>query len=67
MVTVGAEVAEWTVGQRAAVNPNGNVCRACEFCLSGRPNFCQADGGLALLMATFSVPPAGHPAGLGPT
>src|SRR6185369_5276066 len=57
LVAVGADVADWTVGQRVAVNPNGNVCRVCEFCRAGRPNFCrqatletalglQADGAL---------------------
>jgi 2-desacetyl-2-hydroxyethyl bacteriochlorophyllide A dehydrogenase len=60
---VGVDVAGWSVGQRVAVNPNGNVCNACEFCRSGRPNFCrqatletalglQANGALAPLMAT---------------
>jgi threonine dehydrogenase-like Zn-dependent dehydrogenase len=73
IVTVGAEVAGWTVGQRVAVNPNGNVCGVCEFCRSGRSNFCrqatletalglQADGALAPLMAAFpshlrAIPP----------
>jgi threonine dehydrogenase-like Zn-dependent dehydrogenase len=53
----GAEVSGWSIGDLVALNPNGNVCGVCEFCLSGRPNFChqatmetalglQADGGL---------------------
>ena len=74
IVAVGADVADWSVGQRVAVNPNGNVCGVCEFCTSGRPNFCrqatletalglQADGALAPLMAAFpshlrAIPPS---------
>jgi threonine dehydrogenase-like Zn-dependent dehydrogenase len=61
---VGDDVADWVVGQRVAVNPNGNVDGTCEYCRSGRPNFCrqgtletalglQADGALAPLMAAF--------------
>jgi threonine dehydrogenase-like Zn-dependent dehydrogenase len=73
IAAVGADVAGWSVGQRVAVNPNGNVCGVCEFCRSGRPNFCrqatletalglQANGALAPLMAAFpshlrAVPP----------
>jgi threonine dehydrogenase-like Zn-dependent dehydrogenase len=67
IAAVGDEVADWAVGQRVAVNPNGNVCGVCVYCRSGRPNFCrqatmvtalglQADGALAPLMAAF----AGH-------
>jgi threonine dehydrogenase-like Zn-dependent dehydrogenase len=58
---VGADVEGWAVGQRVAVNPNGNICGVCTYCLSGRFNFChqatmetalglQADGGLAPVM-----------------
>ena len=61
---VGDDVADWTAGQRVAVNPNGNVDGTCLYCRSGRPNFCrqatletalglQADGALAPLMAAF--------------
>ncbi len=61
---VGDDVADWAVGQRVAVNPNGNVDGTCVYCRSGRPNFCrqatletalglQADGALAPLMAAF--------------
>ena len=61
---VGADVDGWRVGQRVAVNPNGNVCGVCVFCRSGRFNLCrqatletalglQTDGGLAPLMAAF--------------
>ena len=73
IVAVGADVNDWNVGQRVAVNPNGNVCGVCEFCRSGRLNFCrqatletalglQADGALAPLMAAFpshlrAIPP----------
>jgi threonine dehydrogenase-like Zn-dependent dehydrogenase len=64
IVSLGAEVAGWSVGQRVAVNPNGNVCGVCKFCRSGRLNFCrqatletalglQANGALAPLMAAF--------------
>jgi threonine dehydrogenase-like Zn-dependent dehydrogenase len=58
---VGAAVEGWAAGQRVAVNPNGNICGVCEYCVAGRFNFChqatmetalglQADGGLAPLM-----------------
>lgn len=61
---VGDAVQEWQVGQRVAVNPNGNVCGRCVYCISGRPNFChqatmetalgfQMDGALARQMAVF--------------
>jgi threonine dehydrogenase-like Zn-dependent dehydrogenase len=64
IAAVGDEVADWAVGQRVAVNPNGNVDGTCGYCRSGRPNFCrqatletalglQADGALAPLMAAF--------------
>jgi threonine dehydrogenase-like Zn-dependent dehydrogenase len=64
IAAVGAEVADWAIGQRVAVNPNGNVDGTCVYCRSGRPNFCrqatletalglQADGALAPLMAAF--------------
>jgi 2-desacetyl-2-hydroxyethyl bacteriochlorophyllide A dehydrogenase len=64
VAAVGDDVADWAVGQRVAVNPNGNVDGTCAFCRSGRPNFCrqatletalglQADGALAPLMAAF--------------
>src|SRR3979490_663 len=67
LAAVGDDVADWAVGQRVAVNPNGNVDGTCVYCRSGRPNFCrqatletalglQADGALAPLMAAF----AGH-------
>jgi len=57
VVQTGAEISGWSLGDRVALNPNGNVCGACEFCRTGRPNFChqatmetalglQADGGL---------------------
>src|ERR1700676_1799548 len=32
---VGTSVTGWQVGQRVAVNPNGDVCGVCEFCRSG--------------------------------
>ncbi|WP_371572448.1 zinc-binding dehydrogenase [Streptomyces sp. NBC_01314] len=62
---VGADVEGWAVGQRVAVNPNGNVCGVCAYCLSGRFNFChqatmktalglQADGALAPVMVAAS-------------
>jgi threonine dehydrogenase-like Zn-dependent dehydrogenase len=64
VAAVGDDVAGWALGQRVAVNPNGNVDGTCAFCRSGRPNFCrqatletalglQADGALAPLMAAF--------------
>src|SRR6201993_5217343 len=64
IAAVGDDVADWAVGQRVAVNPNGNVDGTCAYCRSGRPNFCrqatletalglQTDGALAPLMAAF--------------
>jgi len=64
IAAVGADVADWSVGQRVAVNPNGNVCGVCKFCKAGQLNFClqatqesalglQADGALAPLMAAL--------------
>jgi threonine dehydrogenase-like Zn-dependent dehydrogenase len=64
VAAVGDGVADWTPGQRVAVNPNGNVDGTCAYCRSGRQNFCrqatletalglQADGALAPLMAAF--------------
>ncbi len=64
VAAVGEEIADWAVGDRVAVNPNGNVDGTCDYCRSGRPNFCrqatletalglQADGALAPLMAAF--------------
>src|SRR5271170_2566030 len=73
IITVGNDVTGWSIGQRVAVNPNGNVCGVCEFCRSRRLNFCrqatletalglQANGALAPLMAAFpshlrAIPP----------
>ncbi len=62
---VGDDVEGWMVGQRVAINPNGNVDGTCEYCRAGHPNFCrqatletalglQMDGGLAPRMAAFS-------------
>ena len=53
----GQDVSGWSVGERVALNPNGNIDGTCEFCLAGRLNFChqatmetalglQSDGGL---------------------
>src|ERR1700754_1993971 len=77
IVAVGADVADWSVDRRVAINPNGNVCGACQFCRSGRPNFCrqatletalglQADGALAPLMAAFPSHLRAIPHGLAP-
>jgi len=59
---VGHDVSGWRVGQRIAINPNGDTCGVCEACRSGRWNHCipatreravglQADGGLAAHVA----------------
>ena len=77
IIEVGAEVSGWRVGQRVAVNPNGNVCGVCSFCLTGRFNFCrqatletalglQADGALAPLMRAFPSHLRAIPADLAP-
>jgi D-arabinose 1-dehydrogenase-like Zn-dependent alcohol dehydrogenase len=39
IAAVGGDIADWAVGQRVAVNPNGNVDGTCVYCRSGRPNF----------------------------
>lgn len=73
---VGDAVEGWEVGQRVAVNPNGNVCGRCVYCLSGRPNFChqatmetalglQMDGALAQRMAVFPGTLRALPASMG--
>ena len=61
---VGDDVDGWAVGQRVALNPNGNVDGTCASCRAGRSNFCrqatmetalglQMDGGLAPQVAAF--------------
>lgn len=73
---VGDDVEGWSVGQRVAINPNGNVDGTCEYCRAGRPNFClqatmetalglQMDGGLAPRMAAFPGSLRAVPAGMG--
>ena len=75
IAAVGADVEGWDIGQRVAVNPNGNVCGVCKFCLAGQSNFCrqatletalglQADGALAPEMAAFPSHLRGIPDGL---
>lgn len=62
VVGVGKEVSGWQVGDRVAVNPNGNVCGRCAACREGRYNLCahavfadavgiHRDGGMAELVA----------------
>src|SRR5690349_7128643 len=57
VVAYGDDVSGWSVGERVALNPNGNIDGTCESCLAGRFNFChhatmetalglQSDGGL---------------------
>jgi len=59
---VGRDVTGWRVGQRVAINPNGDICGVCEACRSGRWNHCipatreravglQTDGALAAHLA----------------
>jgi len=59
---VGRDVSGWRVGQRVAINPNGDTCGVCEACRSGRLNHCipatmeravglQSDGALAAHVA----------------
>jgi threonine dehydrogenase-like Zn-dependent dehydrogenase len=59
---VGRNISGWRVGQRVAINPNGDTCGVCEACRSGRWNHCipatreravglQTDGGLAAHVA----------------
>lgn len=61
---VGGDVDGWAVGERVALNPNGNVDGTCVHCRAGRSNFCrqatmetalglQMDGGLAPQVAAF--------------
>jgi len=69
-------ISGWRVGERVALNPNGNVCGACEYCRAGRYNFChqatmetalglQSDGGLAPLVAVSPKTLRRLPAGVG--
>jgi threonine dehydrogenase-like Zn-dependent dehydrogenase len=57
VLATGDDVSGWSVGERVALNPNGNIDGTCEYCLAGRFNFChhatmetalglQSDGGL---------------------
>ena len=59
---VGRDVSGWRVGERVAINPNGDICGVCEACRSGRWNHCipatreravglQSDGALAAHVA----------------
>jgi 2-desacetyl-2-hydroxyethyl bacteriochlorophyllide A dehydrogenase len=41
IVAVGADVPDWSVGQRVTINPNGNVCGQCRYCRQGRYNLCR--------------------------
>ena len=58
IVELGGGVSGWKVGERVAVNPNGDICGKCSSCLRGNYNLCafavrkaalgvQRDGGLA--------------------
>lgn len=38
---VGPGVSGWAQGDRAVINPNGNVCGNCRPCVGGRPNLCR--------------------------
>jgi threonine dehydrogenase-like Zn-dependent dehydrogenase len=77
IAAVGAEVADRSVGQRVAVNPNGNVCGICKFCKAGHFNFCRqatletalglhADDALAALIAALPSHLRAIPADLAP-
>lgn len=57
VLATGHEVDGWNIGERVALNPNGNIDGTCGYCLAGRMNFChqatmetalglQSDGGL---------------------
>jgi threonine dehydrogenase-like Zn-dependent dehydrogenase len=76
VVQVGENVSGWSLGDQVALNPNGNVCGVCEFCLDGRYNFCQqatmetalglqADGGLAPSVAVSPKTLRRLPSGVG--
>jgi threonine dehydrogenase-like Zn-dependent dehydrogenase len=76
VVGLGAAVTGWSVGDRVALNPNGNTCGVCEYCRAGRPNFChratmetalglQTDGGLAPSVAVAPQTLRRLPAGTG--
>ena len=58
IVELGEGVSGWVVGERVAVNPNGDICGKCTSCARGHYNLCgfavreaaigiQRDGGLA--------------------
>lgn len=74
---VGADVDGWAVGQRVAINPNGNIDGVCVYCRAGQTNFCrqatletalglQADGAMAPLMAAFPGDLRRIPTDMGP-
>lgn len=57
VLATGHDVDGWSIGDRVALNPNGNIDGTCEFCRAGLVNFChqatmetalgfQSDGGL---------------------
>jgi threonine dehydrogenase-like Zn-dependent dehydrogenase len=40
IVEIGASVEDWAVGDRVVVNPNGDWCGTCGFCMQGHFNMC---------------------------
>jgi threonine dehydrogenase-like Zn-dependent dehydrogenase len=67
IAALGPGVTGWHVGDRVAVNPNGNTCNVCEACRASRPNLCTTavfDNGLGVRrdggMAEFATIPAVH-------
>ena len=62
VIDIGKNVEGWTIGDKAAINPNGNICGECEQCRRGYPNLCftavrlraigvHRDGGMAKLVS----------------
>jgi len=67
VVAVGPEVTGWSPGMRVTINPNGNICGACEQCRTGRYNLCRVATqvmGLGVCrnggMAEYASVPAAH-------
>jgi threonine dehydrogenase-like Zn-dependent dehydrogenase len=67
VAALGHGVTGWHVGDRVAVNPNGNICGVCEACRASRTNLCKSavfDNGLGVRrdggMAEYATIPAVH-------
>jgi 2-desacetyl-2-hydroxyethyl bacteriochlorophyllide A dehydrogenase len=71
IVEKGKDVQDWQIGDRVAVNPNGNVCGSCGPCVSGKFNLCRSavlgngigihrPGGMAEFVSVSATPHVLH-------